>query len=980
MYEEIYEGFRNLTPENVEDFLSQVRTLAKEDSFGIPAVIRDIIDGFIPSVQDRYQGAKTQEDRSDLLMKAQVVAGYLLLYGQTSGQEFQQKYLLLLEILSLLSPRSTWMLSDKALDCLTGKVSSLGYTWLDITSNLSADILAYKITKEKSLTDGDCWDSFEKKGSLVIKDGEVRLSAYPETQSEGLVCPFSVCGERLKLYVKDSREERLKASKAGNINSIEAFISNFSTCQQSFRPSQKETLKKYSEGDRMSVRITGLDKDGNMLVSTIDPAFKTVKGHIMDETLVVGLNVSDLIPYLAEGNCIEDVLLDYMDSDEGVFSIYGAYVDYADKQANFARRNSTLFLAKAVNIYGTDRINWISYNGIGMISFYEPGIKVGDIRTMTVLNTKENNSGFYINAKIAGGPDALPGRSFNDDFVLHFFTKEYDHLKKDFVQPSIMKVADALNDGIIRSLATILLHSLHDGNSIEHYRRLSVSRVLYNLIDDTRKASFAMARAAFLKNCILFARGEALTFPERHIEDYEEDQKKVLSTLLCLGKQELEGALCSLLATVDQKSRLAKIARLILSKNTALLADNDLGYSDASLRREVASVLRVSDTVLDEDCADIPTGKYGNVERQFREFKSSYVYRNDDTGADFQTQGRDEIFQAVCGLLNSNGGQVYIGVNNNGDPIVDSSWGLAADIKWLKSNYVKVNALRKTAIGHNVPKVTDIDSFVNFLAEEKRIYFKDSVLDNIVIEPTDDMDAICIEVSPSEYEIAYLFKDHTHTDGQAFRRDGNRTIPMTEQEKQKRLMKLKSIDKEVVFQIKIQEAIDQQKKIILKSYESSDCRDRFLAPINLLYGGESVWCIDLEDRNKTCKQFRLSRAQDVEVVDEKYPHGKPKVESDIFRFTGEKNIHVKISLNIKAKNYLLEEYPEVANLTDKEFYQVGEGHDARWILDTRIVDVVGLRRFYIGLADKIEILETEDSEKIKENIQDFRKEYLDFLK
>ena len=46
----------------------------------------------------------------------------------------------------------------------------------------------------------------------------------------------------------------------------------------------------------------------------------------------------------------------------------------------------------------------------------------------------------------------------------------------------------------------------------------------------------------------------------------------------------------------------------------------------------------------------------------------------------------------------------------------------------------------------------------------------------------------------------------------------------------------------------------------------------------------------------------------------------------------------------------------------------------KWILDTYVNGLGAVRRFYLGLADKIEILDTEDSEYLKECINDFVRE------
>ena len=968
MYAELDDIYRTLSPATADRFIVELNRAARDDADGTISFLREKVNDEASFIQNLYRGGLSEEQKNELTIKVRLLAAYLLMTEKEKENGFAGKFLLLLEGLSILSPRSALALADKAADTLCGKTGPLGYSWNDLSASFSPDIMAYKIIRVGNRHHTDARMSLTKNGVTDVSRDAIRVIPYPAPEADAVTCSLSILSGKLGLWTRDSRDSRLKVSEAHSIKSIEAFVNSFCSDQKTC-PQIQEGLRRYREGDSMNLLVTGFDDNGYIQVRTIDPSYQEVSGLIEDNDLVVGLGVCDLSPYIAVGSCLVGAVLEEYDGDTAFFSIYGSYMDYAWKQANYCRKNSMLIPSKALHKYGT-KINWIGANGVGMITDDVPSVAVGDERLLTVLSVKDNSSGMYVNASVAGKCADVPGMEFDPGKVLKFITKDYMYLRKNYSQAATAQKEEPLDASSIRSLATILLNVRNERSSIEHYRMLSVSRVLYTLVGDEDKAAFARGRAAYVKNCILFARGETIAFPEKDVEYFEEDRRKILSTLLCLGHQEREGALCSLLETLPSGSVLSKVARLILAKNTALLAENDLGMSDAALRREIAGILEVSDVVLDEDCSDIPTGKYGNTERQYREFKSSYVFRNDDSGADFQRQGRDEVFQAVCALLNTDGGQVYIGVNNNGDPILDSNWGISADIRWLQDNYVKVNGLRREALGHNVPKVKDIDSFVNFLCDEKRIYFRETLLDNIIIEPTEDMDAVCITVSPSRFEIAYLYEDASHSVGQAFRRDGNRTIPMTEIEKQKRLMKLQSIGKEVEFQIKIQEAIDQRKKIILRDYAASEVRDRFLAPINLLYGGESVWCVDLQDPDKTCKQFRLSRARDVEVKDETYPHGKSPVESDIFRFTGEKKIHVKLSLDIRAKNYLVEEYPEAARLGADELYQSGD----RWILDTKVSNVIGVRRFFIGLADKVEILETEDSEAIKRNVREFLEE------
>ena len=76
-------------------------------------------------------------------------------------------------------------------------------------------------------------------------------------------------------------------------------------------------------------------------------------------------------------------------------------------------------------------------------------------------------------------------------------------------------------------------------------------------------------------------------------------------------------------------------------------------------------------------------------------------------------------------------------------------------------------------------------------------------------------------------------------------------------------------------------------------------------------------------------------------------------------------------MDIAAKNYLLEEYSCAEKLPKDELYEESR---EKWILDTRLNGFGAVRRFYLGLADKIEILETEDSEALKQDIADYVRE------
>ncbi len=166
-------------------------------------------------------------------------------------------------------------------------------------------------------------------------------------------------------------------------------------------------------------------------------------------------------------------------------------------------------------------------------------------------------------------------------------------------------------------------------------------------------------------------------------------------------------------------------------------------------------------------------------------------------------------------------------------------------------------------------------------------------------------------------------------------------------------------------------AIRDGKKVILRGYKSSHSgitSDREIEPFGYTNNYIHVWGFDLKDcRNK---MFGIARIGDVEILDENWTHTKEhhKQEIDLFHMPGEKTIHVKLLLGLKAKNLLVEEYP----LAEKEIRKSGH----KWILETDVCSMLGIGRFVIGLADDIKVV---DSPSLIEYINQFAKKNIPAL-
>ena len=161
----------------------------------------------------------------------------------------------------------------------------------------------------------------------------------------------------------------------------------------------------------------------------------------------------------------------------------------------------------------------------------------------------------------------------------------------------------------------------------------------------------------------------------------------------------------------------------------------------------------------------------------------------------------------------------------------------------------------------------------------------------------------------------------------------------------------------------IADAIRERRKVVLKDYESShsgQVRDRLVEPFQFTTNYVDAWCFDLEDGAN--KRFKIARIGEVEVLPEEWTaEASHKAQPmDAFRMNGEKPIHIKLILSLRAKNLLVEEYPLAEQSTREE--------NGRWFYEGDIYALQGAGRFVVSLFHEIEIAEGEP---LKRYVQDY---------
>ena len=783
--------------------------------------------------------------------------------------------------------------------------------------------------------------SYAGKGFVSCKDGIVTISTTDLTENRSVA--FAVADGKVEVATRNVKEERLKAADRDEADLLAGFAEEFVQAQRRIIPRRK-TL---SEGDR--VTITGIheDNDGHLWCKLVGEEAEEMA--LFNDELVTGTDVLDLVPYLYGNDFIAGARVESDDDGLGI-SIREAYKAFAIQGAERARRNRLFFQGRVLYVdEDRQRILWMTACGFFGISRLKEGLKPDEEAVLYVVNVQFRQDDFFINVDV--DEIGTPGNT-----VLPF---DENKLLDDFIRDEAPAVTDGRPDGAERVLKLAL--ALADApavGTLERYRTLLAARFLAEAVQNQALADQLAQRADILQRKLLYAQGKTV----RALDNAPAE-------VACL----YPGAVPE--AFVGEPGIAGRIAHLLTAAKTAREEPDIVPVKPDALRKRICALLGVEDAFRASGAR--VTGKYGLGEGNEVEFKSSYVMRNDGRGPDLEYQGRGQVFEAVCGFLNANGGVLFLGVNDSGDPITMPGRGLDADMDWFIANYERVKARGQRLLGHPVPKADSIDHFVLFLQQEKKVYFKDTLQDNITIEPTEDADAIRISVKPAEYEIAYLYKDRTWADGTAYVRDGNQTLPMTEEGKRRRLMSLKRVDRNISHLVRLQEAIDKKHKVYLRGYasgNSGEVRDRLVVPINLFYDDEKVWCFDLEDRN--FKQFNLSRIDEVDtdVPDPEYNHDFRPCEADVFSWVDKDHDYpVRLRLDVMAYNYLVEHFAGARHLPENELYQEDDTH---WILSTTVHGLGPLRWYYLMLADKIEILDSPAAEALKEEVRRFVEKWL----
>jgi len=148
----------------------------------------------------------------------------------------------------------------------------------------------------------------------------------------------------------------------------------------------------------------------------------------------------------------------------------------------------------------------------------------------------------------------------------------------------------------------------------------------------------------------------------------------------------------------------------------------------------------------------------------------------------------------------------------------------------------------------------------------------------------------------------------------------------------------------------LRKAGQAKKQILLINYASGNSqtvKNRMVEPFEFKDDFNLVWAF--EPAINQNRQFKTCRIEDVQESPlpweyERFHQSKP---IDIFRNTGDLDKEVEFSLNLKARNLLIEEYP----LAEKFLTKMNN----QYVLKAPVAKYEGPGRFVLGLAEDIQL-------------------------
>lgn len=909
--------------DKVISYLARESSSASKDSFysETEKLLSRRVEELIDSLSSRtLAGDDTPPDEVQDILNVRILGTYLLVFGKREEARVKDAFFYMLySLMRLVADSNVEDLVQVALKVVScEEILKLGFGWQDIRY-LQPEVLAHKLPRGISLINdsGVEW-VYEGKGCMMLKGGILDIFCQNILNAQSVKRQRNLSVFDGAVSVMSDAADRIRQAEEDDLEVMENFTRNFIHEQERAVASKITRLKEYEVGEMLPVRYLGRDRLGNLLVETVEEDHVKIAGQInYSEQIFRNIypRAEKMCDYLEPGDVFEAQF------QGGMRNYFSLEAPFLEALTHDIVEPGTVLTGQLRNVNDHGLMLWWTSDGYPAYiaeSDCEDIFTIGDYAELKVISVTPVG---YVYVDVIAPSD----ETFNEEETRRYCLSHLIY-EKDAVFDSKSKV-NIIPQSVIHGLVRMLFFSHRTVSNIsEQYRYLCVARiaaVMCGRYDDERYLRLVCRYLADLL-CFVTDRLDKMVSiaPDGVEEDCPGLRKRamIIDILRAYGDNEDSEFLSSVINSPASDDRMRRLASLIQSSNRI---DSIYPGIRNVIKREITRFLSLEteDNIDLEEASGLNLG----VENSRQEFKTSFFF----APADAREQNQEKtIFKTLCGFLNTaEGGSLYLGVNDGG-----SVAGLDNDIMHLDRNVTGA--------------YYGLDGYVRYITDRARDYFDTDVRVNFNIEPAYDNNVVVIRVEPYTHGVVTF-------EGVPYVRNNSETVRMSNKlRRQMESKKYVSTRKEGANIVALKEAISEGKQVIINGYASSSSdsvSNRVIEPFCFVSDKTYVWAFDKATREN--KLFRVSRMRNVQITDESWTDklNHAKGNADIFHFTGPSAMKIVIRLDITAHNLILEEYPESAADMVKE-------DDNHWILTTDVYNIIGIGRFYVGLADHIEII------------------------
>ena len=869
---------------------------------------------------------------------ARLLASYLLI--ENEGSLALSAYVAFIRELMILSPRFADRLIQTAIERLKHeKIINISFNWYDIM-DFKPEAFIYKVTKNSRFANiiGKPL-VFEKYGTALLSEEGLCLTREKKNEAQKLLTSgANSLDTNIGIAIRTAKNEKCKPSFETNIPFMDDYIKDFLLLLHKTKKKEIKPVLRYVDGDEVIVKVTAINNKHEIVVETVGDNYVQMCG-------VIKFDMPNIIYYFTNEFHKNIHVGDYLkakvkDAENGYFCIKDSFITFVVEDC---REQNQLGTTKAKVIRkGANSIVWIDEWGTPFYSRLNDDYEKGDC---ALLQIEE-----YCTGEQYGKIHASIVEPIEEDWDID--TKEVQkNCMEDFAKAvpapdnAIAANGQLLSANVLRILPRMLFeYQKQLLKPSERYHFIANARIMSEIVGDASSATYIGFCSTYLRLLIQFVNNESVANITLEAEEEFKDAKdtfvrlSVLKLLKEYGKTENSEVLATAIRENEASFPiLARLARLIQTANSLRGNLSDAGIN--VIKREIIKTLSL-ETVNDTDL-EADSGTYLGLESSTQEFKTSFVYPSGNNMQPAEKTQELNVFRGVCAFMNSEtGGTLYLGVNDQGYVV-----GLDDDMRFLH--------------------MTEIDTYQRHIQDRAKHYFDTDGIMHLRMEPLYDNKVIAIHVEPHPYRVVEL-------DGVAYLRVNAESREMPEKVKQEMIARKVFTDKNKAAAISmLQQACDRKLQVILHKYSSGNSatiKNRRIEAYKVIPQEGVVMGCDVENVNYACKVFNIDRIGYVEILhDQPWEHeiSHKEILLDAFHWSGETPINVSLKLDLTARNLLVEEYPGTKkDLTEDKKYP------GTWYLNTKVYNIMGIGRFYAGLANHIEIL---DCPELKEYIEEYKK-------